>query len=118
VFLASIPVYADTVVKVGSTYELHPDASGLLTGKLQKFHIKLIKGRLGSNYMVYAKEDLGAIIAKTSAPSVVIAVNETNLTAAFWDFLNNTIDEKGYKNPNKVEETNGLKEYIQRIRNS
>ena len=26
-FLASIPVYADTVVKVGSTYELHPDAS-------------------------------------------------------------------------------------------
>lgn len=27
VFLASIPVYADTVVKVGSTYELHPDAS-------------------------------------------------------------------------------------------
>ena len=27
VFLASITVYAYTVVKVGSTYEQHPDAS-------------------------------------------------------------------------------------------
>lgn len=82
------------------------------------FHIKLIKGRLESNYMVYAKEDLGAIIAKTSAPSVVLAVNETNLTAAFWDFLSNKIDEKGYQRPNKAEEIKKLKGYIQRIRNS
>jgi hypothetical protein len=68
--------------------------------------------------MVYAKEDLGAIIAKTSAPSVVLAVNETNLTAAFWDFLSNKIDEKGYQRPNKAEEIKKLKGYIQRIRNS
>lgn len=82
----------------------------------ENFHIKLIEEVPESNYMVYAKEDLGAIIAKTSSPPVVLAVNETNLTAAFWDFLRDIIGEKDYQSPNDREEAKKLHEYIQRIK--
>ena len=51
------------------------------------FHVNLIEGLPESNYMVYAKEDLGVIVAKTSTPPVILAINETNMTAAFWDYL-------------------------------
>lgn len=84
----------------------------------ENFHIKLIARMPESNYMVYAKEDLGVIVAKTSAPPVVIAINETNLTAAFWDFLRNIIGDKGYQSINKIEETKRLEAYIQQIRNA
>ena len=84
----------------------------------ENFHIKLIKEEPESNYMIYAKEDLGSIVAKTSAPPVVLAINETNLTAAFWDFLINMIGGKGYQVSNKTEEVKSLKEYIKLIQNN
>jgi hypothetical protein len=82
----------------------------------ERFHIHLIEGLPESNYTVYAKEDLGAIIAKTSAPPVVLAVSETNMSAAFWDFLREMIGEKDYLNPNQHEETKKLLKYIQKIK--
>ncbi|HHX50019.1 MAG TPA: transcriptional regulator [Clostridia bacterium] len=82
----------------------------------ETFHIKFIEEAPASNYMVYAKEDLGAIIAKTSPPPVVLAVNETNLTAAFWDFLRHMIGEKDYQSPNNTEEIRMLEEYIHAIK--
>jgi hypothetical protein len=53
--------------------------------------------------MVYAKEDLGAIVAKTSTPPVALAMNKSNMTAAFWDFLTSLISENAYCNPNNEE---------------
>lgn len=84
----------------------------------ENFHIKLIDEMPESNHMIYAKEDIGAIIAKTSVPPVVLAVNETNMAAAFWDFLKHIIGEKVYQNPNNSEESKRLKEYIQRIKSN
>jgi copper ion binding protein len=40
-----------------------------------------------AGYMLYVKDDVGVIVAKTTAPSVIFAINESNLTAAFWDYL-------------------------------
>lgn len=84
----------------------------------ENFHIKLVSGMSESNYLIYAKEDLGVITAKTSIPPVVLAINETNLTAAFWDFLKHTLGEKAYLYPNNAEESKELKKYIWKIKNS
>lgn len=84
----------------------------------ENFHVKLNERVLERNYMVYAKEDLGAIIAKTAAQPAILAVNETNLTAAFWDFLRNMIGEKSYQSTNNTQESKRLEEYIQRIKHS
>lgn len=51
------------------------------------------------NYRVYVKEDLGAIVEKITEPRVVFALNEINITVAFWDYLNaycqaNTINKQ------------------------
>lgn len=80
------------------------------------FHVKLIDAIPESNHMVYAKEDIGAIIAKTSAPPVILSVNETNMSAAFWDFLRDMIGDNYYVYPNNKEESKKLQEYIERIR--
>jgi len=45
-------------------------------------------------YLLYVKEDTGVIVAKTSAPSVIFAINESNMTAGFWDYLSRKIDKK------------------------
>lgn len=78
----------------------------------------LIEGMPESNFMVYAKEDLGVIVAKTSTPPIILAINETNLTAAFWDYLKDIFGEKVYQNPSNAGAAKRLKEYIQRIQNT
>jgi len=37
--------------------------------------------------MVDVKEDVGVLVGKTSPPPVIFALNESNLTAAFWDYM-------------------------------
>ena len=36
--------------------------------------------------------------------NITRAINETNLTAAFWDFLRDTIGDKEYQNPSNKEQ--------------
>ncbi|MEW6624757.1 MAG: transcriptional regulator [Bacillota bacterium] len=43
--------------------------------------------------MLYVKEDVGVLIGKTSIPSVIFAINESNMTAAFWDYMNIMINK-------------------------
>ena len=76
------------------------------------FNVYLTKEPIESRYMVYVKENLGAIIAKTSGPPVALAFNESNLTAGFWDYLRSLIGEKSYRYPNKKESSDKLSEYI------
>lgn len=40
-----------------------------------------------SDYLLYTKEDVGIIVAKTSFPVVAFAINESNMTSAFWNYL-------------------------------
>ena len=97
-------------------YVGHLEHLAFLLNTYENFHIKLVEDISESSYMIYVKDERGVIIAKTSAPPIILAVNETNLTAACWDFLRDIIGEKNYQNPNKARETKRLKEYIKRIR--
>ena len=97
-------------------YVLHLEHLVHLLEKHENFHIHLIKEEAEIQYMVYAREELGAIVAKTSAPPVILAINEANLATAFWDFLQNMIGEKAYQQPNNTETAKKLIDYIQRLK--
>lgn len=106
----------DTVYYTLEEYILHLEHLVHLLEKYDNFHIHLIKKEAEVTYMVYAREELGVIVAKTSAPPVVLAINETNLAAAFWDFLHNMIGEKAYQYPNNLESAKKLTEYIKQLK--
>lgn len=89
-----------------------------LQSAYKNFGVKLIKESPSSSYTVYAKEDLGAIVAKTSAPSIVLAIRESNLSGAFWGYLKDTIGEGYYPNTNSGAEAEKLKKYIQMAQHS
>ncbi len=82
----------------------------------KNYHICLCENSSENNFMIYAKEDLGTIIAKTSAPAVIIALNESNMTAAFWDYLRNLIGFYAYRNLDNQAVANILRDYIQKIK--
>lgn len=93
-------------------YILHLENILAFHNNYQNFNIHIIEEPIKSQYMIYVKENLGAIIAKTSSPYVAIAFNESNLTAGFWDYLSSLIDDKTQKYPNKKENSSKLNQYI------
>ncbi len=97
-------------------YIIHLENLWTLQNNYQGFNVLLTEEPIESRYMIYVKENLGAIIAKTSAPYVVLAFNESNLTAGFWDYLKSLIGNKSYRYPDKKENSDKLIEYINRLR--
>lgn len=99
-------------------YLLHLEHLVVLLNSYDNFHVYLSPDPKEDMYMVYAKEDIGAIVAKTSAPPVALAINEGNMTAAFWDFLKSMIVENTYLKPNNAETAKNLTDYINQLRHS
>jgi hypothetical protein len=81
----------------------------------ENYHVHLI-GPSEDRYIVYAREEIGAIVAKTSQPPLVLAMSESNMTAAFWDFLRNTIRAKAYKEPEKAVTIAVLRDYLTKLK--
>jgi len=80
------------------------------------YHVHISDKPIDDRYIVYCREDAGTIVAKTSQPPVALASGESQLTAAFWDFLKHTIGSKEYDHPNNEKATLRLKEYIAEVR--
>lgn len=83
-----------------------------LLASCENYHVYLVDRPTEERYMVYAREDLGVIAAKTSQPPVVLAINEGNMTATFWDFLKSIIGEKAYATPQKEAVVTALWDYF------
>ncbi|MEA5094042.1 MAG: transcriptional regulator [Sedimentibacter saalensis] len=66
----------------------------MLIQRNANYHVCINSDNKLEGYMLYVKEDTGVIVAKTSAPSVIFAINESNMTAGFWDYLSRKIDKK------------------------
>ncbi|MPM10204.1 hypothetical protein SDC9_56531 [bioreactor metagenome] len=96
----------------GEEYVLHLKNLISLLDSFPNFHIYIADGIRDEGYTVYAREDLGTIVAKTSTPAVVLAMNENNMAAAFWDFLLNTVGKKFYENPENQRTADRLRAYI------
>ncbi len=97
-------------------YIAHLESIQGLMNIYSNYNVYLTKEPIESRYMVYVKENLGAVIAKTSEPSVALAFNESNLTAGFWDYLRSLIGEKAYRYPDKKESIDKLCEYISSLK--
>ena len=109
-------MYGHPVYYTAEEYIQHLENLLHLMDKYENFHVKLVDGISDINYMLYIKENHGAIISKTSAPYVVLYVNETNMTAAFWDFLSDMSGSSGYTDFDRSEESERLRRYIDRIK--
>lgn len=87
----------------------------LLLESFENYHIHLIDNSTEDRYTVYAREEIGVIIAKTSQPPVVLAINEGNMTAAFWDFLKSMLDEKKYSAAKNIDSMAVLRDYLAQL---
>ena len=61
-----------------------------IVGLLKEYHnyiVILTEDRISEGCLLYVKEDVGVLVGKTSLPSVVFAINESHMNAAFWDYL-------------------------------
>lgn len=80
---SEIPVYYSP-----QEYKEHLENVISLLKSHKNYHVHLTNDNHLAGSMVYVKEGVGVLIGKTSPPSVVFAINESNMTAAFWDYLN------------------------------
>jgi hypothetical protein len=65
------------------------------------FKVYLVPRVKTTGALIYVKEDVGILIAKTSSPPVVFAINESNMTAAFWDYMNLMLSKTAKKKQEK-----------------
>lgn len=68
-----------------------------------------------AGFMLYVKEDVGVLVAKTSPPSVIFAINESNMTAAFWDYINLLTDKTVKRKVNKKQTIAELKAVVDKL---
>ncbi|HOJ12307.1 MAG TPA: transcriptional regulator [Clostridiales bacterium] len=87
-----------------------------LLKEYKNFYVSLKTDYSISGFMLYVKEDVGVLVAKSSMPTVMFAINESNLTAAFWDYLEPII--RGYsKSPSdKINVIAKLEEAVRELR--
>lgn len=82
----------------------------------ENYHIHLVDRPTEDGYMVYVREELGIIVAKTFQPPIVFAMSEGNMTAAFWDFLKSMVDEKAYTALDKAKDIANLQAYLIKLK--
>lgn len=82
----------------------------------ENYNACLIQGPVEDRYMVYVKEEKGAIVAKTSLPPVMLAMSESNMTASFWDFLSALSGKSVLNKHDKNKTLQQLNEYSARLK--
>ena len=109
-------LYGGTIFYSATEYILHLENIVSLLKEHSGFHVCLITKEADSRYMVYVKEDVGVVVAKTSAPHIILSINEKYMTSAFWEFLTITAGEKTYNNPNNKKVIKTLIGYIKQLK--
>lgn len=104
-----------TVFYTPEEYLLHLQNIIQVMEKHENYHVHLKRKATEDQYLVYVKENLGVIVAKTSLPPVVMALDEGYMAAAFWDYLIEKIGRKAYSSPNNKNIIIQIREYIQEV---
>lgn len=76
------------------------------------FHVHLTADTPLAGSMVYVREDVGVLLGKTMPPSVVFAINESNMTAAFWDYMNHLIKKEPHGKRNRQHTISALEAIV------
>ncbi|WP_440977723.1 hypothetical protein [Sedimentibacter sp. LTW-03] len=69
--------------------------------KYKNYNVLLNRGRKDDIFL-YGKEDRGIIVSKSGPPSSAFAINEPNMSAAFWDYLSRLSDDAQIKDKKEV----------------
>ncbi len=77
---------SETLFYTKEEYALHLEHI-LSLMKEHKNYTALMSGHIESIIMIWGKEDVGILMARTESPSTVFAFSEQNMTAAFWAYL-------------------------------
>lgn len=80
---------------------LHLETMVMLLKTYPNYHVYIDTMNKNEGFMLYAKEDVGVIVAKTSAPAITFAINQSNMTASFWDYLHGYINRSAEPQMNK-----------------
>lgn len=80
------------------------------------YHVHLTRNKYLDGSLAYVREDVGVLIGKTLPPSVVFAINESNMTAAFWDYMNYLIDEKPHCKISRNHTIAELESFVARLK--
>lgn len=67
-------------------YKLHLENVLKLLKRNENYNV-VISDKVPENVLIYAKEDIGVIVAKIGPPSNVFGISEQSMTAAFWEYL-------------------------------
>ncbi len=68
-----------------------------------------------TGYVVYVRDEVGVFVSKTSAPPVVLAMNEGNMVAAFWDHLQSMVGDKAYHTADNASGVQQLQSYLDKM---
>jgi hypothetical protein len=93
-------------------YVAHLEHIVSLLQSQEHYHVHLLKSSKREKPSVYAKEDAGVFVFRSDSPPVALSISESNLTAAFWDYLKNLIGEKPYTAPNNTLTANKLQKFL------
>ena len=83
---------------------------------IENYNVYLANNNNLPGCMVYAKEDVGVLVGKTSAPSFIFAINESNMTAAFWDYLNVMINKTSKEMAHKKQTIARLEAMVEKLK--
>ncbi len=68
-------------------YALHLENVNRLARRFENYDVAIKRGSRLVDYTLYVREDVGAAIVRTRPPNVAFKIDESNLTAALWDYL-------------------------------
>jgi transcriptional regulator with XRE-family HTH domain len=84
-----------------------------ISKKYDNYNLIINPEKSDKELSLYCKEDVGVIASKKEPPFMIFAINESNMTAAFWDFLKGNIENKKYHKKDSIKK---LSEYIRKIK--
>lgn len=87
-----------------------------LLERYENYHVHLLSESEKQDYIIYVKDEVGVVIAKTSSPTVIFAINETNMTCAFWDSLNSMVYNTKHNASTRNNTIIKLKTFVRQVR--
>ncbi|NCB30794.1 MAG: hypothetical protein EOM66_05235 [Clostridia bacterium] len=85
-FLWTDAIQAPDLAYTKEEYRLHLENILRLLERHTNYHVQLCSG-WNPSLVLYGKDGVGMMLAKTEKPITLFAFNEPNMTAAFWDYL-------------------------------
>ena len=93
-------------------YQKHLENIVKLLEEYSNYKVVLYNKNIEPLHLVYVKEAVGVLVGKVSGPLIVFAINERNMTFAFWDYLKDAIGQMNQSLQSREQTIQRLKDTI------